>query len=122
MTVWYSLAANGGLSERYRTFIGTRGDYIFILPKNWYGRATAAYSVSEGCVTFGRYGSEKERMRDRLLRIYAVASGSAQKFDNNEYIFLGQSKNTGYSFYAQLDTESSIAMTEETLREAFIIL
>ena len=119
MTVWYTLTESGRISEKYRTFVGTRGDYILFLPKTWYGRATAQYSVSENSVTFGRYENDETRMKNRLLKIFGAAEVS--RYDSEDYIYLGQNRATGYSYYAQLDGGSSISLTEEELKEQFMI-
>lgn len=120
MTEWYSLTRNATAgSLKYRSFAGTKGDYIFLFPDNWLGVA-AAVSISEGTVVFNRYDNISGIMGEELLRLYGTADGGTDRFDSGEYRYLGRSDSTGYSYYAVI-SDSSFAPTDEELEKLFII-
>ena len=121
MTVWYSLERSGTLlSEKYRSFVGTKGDYVFLFPDSW-GGVTAAVSIADSSVIFNRYDTISDVKGEELLRIYGAADGNTAKYDTQDYIYLGKSLSTGYSYYAVL-TESILTPKEEKLGELFRLI
>ena len=120
MTVWHSIERGGvRLSEKFRSFTGTKGDYMLIFPENWTG-VTASVSIAESTVVFNRYDSISGTKGEELLRICGAADGNTAKYENDDYISLGKSTATGYSYYA-VPTNSPFTLDEETLRNNFKI-
>ncbi len=119
MTVWCSLERGGtSLAEKYRSFVGTKGDYVFLFPDNW-GAVTASVSISDSVVAFNRYDSISGIRGEELLRIYGSPDGGTPKTgEGAELISLGRSELTGYSYYALL-TSSDFTPTEEMLGTLF---
>lgn len=120
MTIWYEIADRGTkLREKYRSYSGIRGDFIFIIPPRWQGLVTASVSVSDGTVKFSRYNGNVKKTGQELLEIRSVSSDSAAA--PKGYISLGKSEATGYSFYAKITAEDPLSLTESELKELFII-
>ena len=120
MTEWYTLTRNAATeSLKYRSFAGTKGDYIFLFPDNWLGVA-ASVSISEGTVVFNRYDNISGIMGEELLRLYGTADGGTDRFENGGYRYLGRSESSGYSYYAGI-SDSKYAPTDEELEKLFII-
>ena len=121
-TIWYSLEKTGtSIKEKYRSFAGTKGDYMFIFPEIWKDKVTAAVSVSEGIVTFYEYSLITKTTGSVILTIYGAAEGNTAKYENNgELLFLGKSGQTGYSYYAGIGT-GRLAPNEIQLNELFLI-
>lgn len=120
MTLWHSLERGGTVMlDKYRSFVGTKGDYVFLFPENW-GSVTAAVSVAESMVVFNRYDSISGVKGEELMRIYAASDENTDKYATGEYIFLGRSDPTGSSYYAQL-TSSPLSPEKDELAKLFII-
>jgi len=120
LTEWYRLVRNGTAEElKYRSFAGTKGDYIFLFPDNWTG-VTAAVSISEGMVVFNRYDSISGTMGEEILRLYGTADSGADKFADSGYLYLGRSESTGYSYYAQL-SDSKLVPTADEFDRLFVL-
>lgn len=120
MTVWHGIERGGvRLSDKFRSFVGTKGDYMFIFPENWTG-VTASVSIAESTVVFNRYDSISETKGEELLRICGAAEGNTAKYETDEYIYLGKSAASGCSYYA-VPTNSPITLDEETLKTNFKI-
>ncbi|MBP3855745.1 MAG: hypothetical protein IK990_09075 [Ruminiclostridium sp.] len=118
MTVWHSLDRAGTVfSEKLRSFVGTKGDYIFFFPENW-GGVTAAVSISESTVVFNRYDTISDVKGEELLRLYGAADGNTDRYDNDDYIYLGRSDTTGFSYYAAL-SNSTLTPDAESLGQLF---
>ncbi|MBO6231863.1 MAG: hypothetical protein J6O50_14990 [Ruminiclostridium sp.] len=120
MTVWHSLERGGTkFTQKFRSFVGTKGDYIFLFPENW-GGVTASVSISESSVVFNRYDTISNIKGEEMIRIYGAAEGNTGKYETDKYISLGKSDITGYSYYAAL-TNSPLSPDEETLRSLFML-
>lgn len=120
MTIWYEIADRGTrLNEKYRSYSGIRGDFIFIIPPRWQGLVTASVSISDGTVKFSRYNGNVKKTGQELLEIRSVSPDSATA--PKGYISLGKSEATGYSFYAKITAEGPLSLTESELKELFII-
>ncbi|MBQ3841362.1 MAG: hypothetical protein II820_01590 [Ruminiclostridium sp.] len=120
MTEWYKLTRNATAEVlKYRSFVGTKGDYIFLFPDNWLG-VTAAVSISEGAVVFNRYDNISGTMGEELLRLYGTADSGTDKFEDGGYRYLGRSESTGYSYYAVI-SESRSAPSDDELEKLFIL-
>ncbi len=121
MTVWHSLIHSGtGKRENFRSFVGTKGDYVLILPQSWKDKITTSVSVSEGTVTFFRYNMAVAETRETVLTLYGAAEGSTSKYENDEFIKFGKSDSSGYTYYAQ-PGDSDISVTAEELQKLFIL-
>lgn len=120
MTVWHALERRGAyIYDKYRSFVGTKGDYVFIFPENWAG-VTASVSISDSTVVFNRYDTISEIKGEELLRIYGAAEGNTAKYESQEYIFLGKSGSTGYSYFAE-PSNSTAAPEKNDLEKLFIL-
>ena len=118
-TVWYTLNRNGSeISRKFGSFVGTKGDYILLFPAGWNGKVTASASISEGIIRFNRYNNISGVTEDSLLKLYAASEGNTERYENDEYISLGTSPMTGYSYYAQLGT-GVLVPTEAELKQMF---
>lgn len=120
VTIWYSLERTGSaIKEKYRSFVGTKDDYIFIFPEDWKNIVTATVSVSESTVKFNKYDSITKQMGECLLTLFGAAEGSTAKYETDEYIFLGKSEQSGFSYYAQTGS-GDLAPTGEQVKELFL--
>ncbi len=118
MTVWKSLERFGTLiREKARSFVGTKGDYIFFFPEKWES-VTASVSISESTVVFNRYDNTALIKGEELLKIYGSSDENTSKFKDKDLIYLGKSGMTGYNYYAQL-TDSRLSLTENEIKELF---
>ena len=120
MTIWYEIEDRGTrLKEKYRSYSGIRGDFVMIIPPRWQGLVTASVSISDGTVRFSRYNGEKSETKQELLEIRTASpdSGTAPK----GYISLGKSEATGNSFYAKINGDDALSLTESELKDFFII-
>ena len=118
MVAWHSLE-NAGTKyvEKLRSFVGTKGDYIFIFPENWKD-ITATISIADSSVVFSSYDTASAQKRKKLLTLYGASDENTDKFDGGEYIFLGRSESSGCSYYAER-TKSALSPEEDMLRELF---
>ncbi len=121
MTVWYKLI-NAGTSkaEKFRSFIGTKGDYILIFPNSWKHRVNAYVSISENTVRFMRYDPLTGDDIEPMMTLFCAAEGNTSKYKSDGYISLGQSPTSGYSYYAQIGN-SYPSLTEEELKSLFVL-
>ncbi len=119
MTVWCALERGGTrVTDKYRSYVGTRGDYIFLFPGNW-GSVTASVSIADSAVIFNRYDSISAVKGEELLRIYGSADGTPPRSEENaELIELGKSELSGFTYYALL-TQSTFSPSGEKLGELF---
>ena len=119
-TVWYTLNRNGTeIIRKFGSFVGTKGDYILLFPAVWSGKVTASASISEGIIKFNRYNSISGITEDSLLKLYGAPEGGSERYENSdEYIPLGTSSSTGWSYYAQLGT-GPLVPTEAELKQMF---
>ena len=118
MTVWRALDRAGTLVvDKLRSFVGTKGDYIFIFPESWED-VTASVSISESTVTFSRWNPEWNYKGEILLKIYGISDSNTEKTDTGEMIFLGKSESSGYSYYAE-QTGKQPALSAEELGNLF---
>ena len=121
-TVWYSLDRAGTYKEvKLRSFLGTKGDYMLVFPEKWGSFVTAAVSISDMTVRFNRYNEVDDMPEEVLMTLYTAAEGNTDKYSGSEFVYLGMSDNTGYSYYAKLGTGSR-APTEQELHEMFCLL
>lgn len=121
MTVWYKLTNSGTSKEvKFRSFVGTKGDYMLILPDNWRDHVNVYVSISESTVTFMRYDPFTMTDEGVILTLFGSAEGSGSKYKSDEYIYLGQSETSGYSYYAQIGSAFP-SFGEEELKSSFIL-
>ena len=52
------------------------------------------------------------------MTLYGAADGNTGKFESGEYIFLGRSDTSGFSYYAER-TESDLSPDKNELMELF---
>ena len=121
MTLWYTLT-NRGLSKelKFRSFVGTKGDYIMMFPENWNEHVNANVSISESTVTFTEYDSDPGADNGILLTLYGAAEGNTSKYRTNDYIELGQSSASGYTYFAQIGSADP-SFTKESLKKLFVL-
>ena len=81
---------------------------------------TASVSIAESTVVFNRYDSISGTKGEEILRICGASEGNTAKYDTEDYICLGKSAASGYTYYA-VPTNSLITLDEETLKKNFKI-
>ena len=91
-----------------------------ILPDNWINHVNVYVSISEGTVTFMRYDPFTSTDEGTILTLFGSAEGSGSKYKSDEYIYLGQSETSGYSYYAQIGSAFP-SFGEEELRQSFML-
>lgn len=122
MAVWYTVEAGGrSLTEKFRSYISIRGDYMAVIPEKWHDKVTAAINLPDNTVIFYYRTPAQDTNGEELLKITALSEGMPPT-DGEKYISLGKSEATGYSFYAELNTTSTLSLSEKELRELFRIL
>ena len=92
-----------------------------VIPEKWQDKVTAAINLPDNTVIFYYRTPAQEANGEELLRITALSEGTPTG-DGRKYITLGKSEATGYSFYAELNTTSTLSLSEKELRELFRIL
>ncbi len=120
MAVWYTVEADGDrLSEKFRSYVSVRGDYMAVIPEKWYDKVTAAINLPDNTITFYYRTPLQTSNGEELLRITAVTEEAPSE---EGYISLGKSDSSGYSFYGKLNKTSTLSLSEEELRALFRIL
>ena len=118
-TIWYSLERSGTYKEeKYRSFVGTKNDYILFFPEKWGSLIAADVSISESTVCFYSYDESAKIPGEPLLALYGAAEGNTDKYETDSYISLGTSGVTGYSYYAERLSDK-YSPGEDELRELF---
>lgn len=118
MVVWHTLESAGTkYVEKLKSFVGTKGDYVFFFPENW-GDVTASISIADNSVVFSSYNIYAEKKGDALLTVYGAADDSKEKYESGGYIFLGRSETTGVSYYAER-TDSPLSPEGYVIRDLF---
>ena len=118
-TDWYYLTRNGTyLQKKFGSFVGTKGDYILIFPDSWSGKITASVSIAEGIVRFNRYSAISGVTGENILTLFGAAGSNLARYEGGNYILLGTSPSTGYSYFAQLGN-SDLTPTEAELEQLF---
>ncbi len=118
-TVWYTLELSGTYKkEKYRSFIGTKNDYILFFPEKWGSLIAADVSISDSTVRFFGYDESAKLPGEPLLALFGAAEGNTGKYETENFISLGTSPSSGYSYYAQRLSDT-YSPGEDELRELF---
>ncbi len=118
-TEWYYLTRNGTyLQKKFGSFVGTKGDYTLIFPDSWSGKVTASVSIAEGIVRFNRYNAISGITGENILKLFGATGSNLARYEGGNYIELGTSPSSGYTYFAQLGT-SDLTPTEDELKQLF---
>lgn len=115
LTLWYGVQ-NGKLKFKYESYCSITDEYVFMIPRNWYGKITAKNNIAENELTL-LSGNDPETGEE--IFTLKVVSGNDEPIisEKDDYVLLRTRGDK--SFFLKINKSNPLALSLEELMMKF---